>query len=183
MARELVAIKVKIGLRPNGHADHPDFNKLACVTATGMDWSRYVDVYGLGWQYDKTSGHKEESVDSPFGQQNGVLVIPEVFADEAVAKFPTLISRLDETELETFWDEKAHAHEPDEQVDDNAIKGITTRESLGIALTVDQETLKAKALDPNDPTPGIRKNKKKKWADAKALMGVTIKEAVAVVVK
>lgn len=34
---ELTAIKVKIGLRANGQADHPDFNSLQAVKDSGMD--------------------------------------------------------------------------------------------------------------------------------------------------
>ena len=172
MARELTPIKVKIGLRPNGHADYPSFNELACVTSSGMDWSKYVDIQGLGWQYDKASGHKEETIDSPFGQQWGVLVVPDVFAQQAIAQFPELCEELDEVTLEIFWNEKAHAHELDEMVDENVLGQIKAKQDLGIALTTDQ----IKALDPDDPTPGIRKNKRKKWADAKALMGVSIKK-------
>lgn len=168
---ELVGIKVKIGMRPNGHADHPKFNRLPVVQASGMDWSKYVDVAGLGWHYDKTSGHKEETLDSPRGQQWGVLIVPEQFAAEAIAEFPDLVTELTEVELEDFHDNKARAHLPDEEVDVDILTGIKLKQDLGIPLTEQQQ----KALDPDDDTRGIVKSKRKKWADRKIRKGITIK--------
>ena len=167
---ELVPIKVKIGLKNNGQAKYPNFNTLQAVIASGMDWSKYVDIYGLGWHYDKTSGHKEDTLDSPFGQQWGVLIIPKDFADEAVSKFPLDCIKIDETALEDFIDNKAHVHMPDEDIDLNIVQGIREKQALGLTLTQWQ----IDALNPNTDTPGIRKNKKKKWVDYKALTGVTI---------
>jgi hypothetical protein len=86
--RELVAIKVRIGLKPNGHAEYPNFNELGSVRKENMDWAIYVDQFGIGWQYDKTSGHKEHSEDSPAGMQWGMLLVPTDFAREAVEMFP-----------------------------------------------------------------------------------------------
>jgi len=111
MARELVPLKVKIGIKENGQAKYPDFNQLQVVKDSGMDWSKYVDIQGLGWHYDKTSGHKEETVDSPFGQQWGVLIVPKVFVTEATTTFPDDCTKLTESELEDFYNNKAHAHE------------------------------------------------------------------------
>ncbi len=170
----LVPIKVKIGLRANGHADHPDFNRLASVVSSGLDWSKYVDKEGLGWHYDKISGHKEETVNSPRGQQFGVLIVPKVFADEAIAEFPTLCTKLDETQLTDFYDNRAHAHEPDELINEGALKVYESIESAGGVLTGAQIAKRAKALDPNDAEPGIKKNTRKKWADYKQTVGVTI---------
>ncbi len=172
----LVPIKVKIGLASNGYAKYPDFNLVSSSTRNNLDWAKYVDAYGLGWQYDKTSGHKEETVDSPFGQQWGVLIVPKEFADSAISLFPSEVTKLDETELEDFYDNKAHAHEADEIVDEAALKVFETKEAMKVTLTTKEETLKAKALDPEDDTPGIRKNLNKKWADAKVKKGVTIVE-------
>ena len=68
MSRNLVPMKVIIRLNNEGQALYPNFNTLNIVQASGLDWARYIDVHGLGWHYDKTSGHKEESIDSPFGR-------------------------------------------------------------------------------------------------------------------
>ncbi|MCP3684639.1 MAG: hypothetical protein GY861_18385 [bacterium] len=168
---EYSAIKVKIGKKPNGHHLYPSFNDLQCVKDSGMDWSKYVDVEGLGWHYDKVSGHAEETADSPRGQQWGVLIIPEAFADQAVAAFPDTVSEIDETALEDFYDNKAHAHEPDERISEKILTAIKMKQDLGLDLTPNQEA----ALDPDDDTPGITKNKNKKWADKKAGCGATIK--------
>ena len=94
MPRSLVPIRVTIGLKPNGHALYPDFNTLASVQASGMDWSRYVDIEGIGWHYDKQRGHKVDDLESPFGQQFGVLIVPKVMANEAIAAFPTVVVKL-----------------------------------------------------------------------------------------
>jgi len=170
MARELVPLKVKIGIKENGQAKYPDFNQLQVVKDSGMDWSKYVDIQGLGWHYDKTSGHKEETVDSPFGQQWGVLIVPKVFVTEATTTFPDDCTKLTESELEDFYNNKAHAHEPDEKINEKVLQGIQMKQSLGLSLTEQQ----IKALDPNDNTPGITKNKRKTWADFKSLVNVKI---------
>lgn len=172
MARQLVPIKVKIGLKSNGNALYPDFNKLQTVADSGMDWAKYIDIYGLGWHYDKVSGHKEETTDSPFGQQWGALIVPPAFADEAIAMYPETTSKLTEAELEDFYNTKAHAHEPDENIDTDILAGIKAKQDLGLSLTADQQ----KALDPDDHTVrGIVKNRRKRWVDYKTLVGVTIK--------
>lgn len=168
--RELVPIKVKIGLRSNGHADHPNFNQLNCVKDSSLDWSRYVDIKGLGWHYDKKCGHREEDSTSPYGMQWGVLIIPKEFADEAKDFFPEVIEKLTEIKLEKFYDERAHAHEPNEKIDVNVLQAIKMKQDNGIDLTEDQQ----KALDPSDDTRGIRKNKKKKWDDFKKLKEIKI---------
>ena len=56
----LVPLLVKITLGPNGHAKYPAFNTLAVVQASGLDWSKYIDVHGSGWLYDSV-GHRESS--------------------------------------------------------------------------------------------------------------------------
>ena len=50
MARDLVPIKVTIGTKVDGSADYPNFTNLASVD---IEWSRYVDVHGSGWLYEK----------------------------------------------------------------------------------------------------------------------------------
>ena len=113
--RELAAIKVKIGIKKTGrnagHHEFPDFNRLPIVQTSGMDWSRYVDAYGESWHYDKVSGHRDDDVDSPFGNWDGMLIVPVEFADEAVQMFPELVSRLTEMECGEFYDSRCHANE------------------------------------------------------------------------
>ena len=181
---ELVPIKIKIGLKPNGNAKYPDFNSMPAIKSYGGDWSNYVDEMGLSWHYDKTCGHKEDSLDSPKGQQFGMLVVPEAFALEAIARFSDVCSRLTELECEDFYDNKAHAHEADNIQDDRIITGLKDTLDLmertgSIQGDVDKMKLKIqKALDPADAEPGIKKNNKKKWSNFKGDVNVTIKNPV-----
>ncbi len=178
MARELAALKVKIGTkgadwpdpRERGWALYPKFNELKTVIDTGMDWAKYVDVFGEKWHYDKCCGHRQEEPDSPRGMQWGMLVVPKEFADEAIIKFPEVCSTINETELEDFWDNRAHKHEQEEKRDGVVLKGIEEAKTAGKKLTPKQE----KALDPEDDTPGIIKNHQKYWKDYKAKQEIVI---------
>lgn len=174
----LVPLKVKIGLTNDGAAKYPFFNTLTVVKDAGMDWSKYIDVHGSGWLYD-CCGHKEEQMDgdewdSPFGQQWGVILVPKDFADEAVIAFPNECEKVNEARVTTFYDDRHAKDFPEENVNEEALKVFETKESLGVTLTPTEEIKKAKAIDPNDPEPGIRKNEKKKWVDYKKLTGVAI---------
>lgn len=166
--KQLVPIKIKIELNEKGQHKYPAFNELTILN--GMDWSQYVDKEGLGWHYDKCCGHGVETSESPRGMQWGVLIVPKDFADETLTKFPETCNKLTEVELETFYDEHAHAHEPDELLDEEILTGIRLKQDLGLPLTPNQ----VRALDPSNDTRGIRKNKTKKWADYKQLVGVEI---------
>jgi len=167
---DLVPLKVKIGLRANGHADHPDFNVLGSTILKGMDWSHYIDKYGMGWHYDKSCGHKEHraeanaETDSPMGMQWGVLMVPKDFADAAVAQFSSVCFKLTEAELTDWYDNRCHAHESDEKVDKPVLEVIKAKQDAGIILTAKEEA----ALDVNDPTPGITKNRNKNYVDFKS---------------
>lgn len=175
--RTLVPLKVRVGLHEfddglghkAGHAKYPNFNLIASNIRKGMDWSRYIDTHGIGLHYDKTSGHKEESVDSPQGQQWACMCVPAAFATEAVALFPGEVSIIPEAEFETFYNDKAHAHEPDEHVDTDVLQAIAAKEGVGVAVPE-----KAAAIDPLNSARGIRKNTNKKWADFKVKAGVNI---------
>jgi hypothetical protein len=172
MAKLFTPIKVKIGLRADGNADYPDFNILNAVKEQNMDWSYYVDKFGLGWIYDKLIGHQEEAPDSPLGQQLGVLIVEKEFANEAILSFPVKCSKLTEVELEDFYDNRHAIEFQDEDVDREVLDVIKVKQDLGQPLTPQQ----IKALDPDDDTIGIRKNKKKTWVDFKALKGIEIEK-------
>jgi len=169
---EYAAIKVKI-LSTRGKCDYPDFNQLPIVSHSGMDWSQYIDANGGGWLYDKKCGHAEIDAESPAGIWLGLLLIPEQFALEAIAKFPDRITRLTEAETEAFYNNRHACKMPDEEIDKDILEKIKLKQELGLPLTAEQE----KAKDPEDDTPGIRKNKKKKFVDFKAHRGITIKDA------
>ena len=183
-ARDLVPLKVDVGLDPvTGYHQYPNFNLISSATRKGMDWSKYLDVHGGGMHYDKTCGHKDEAVDSPYGHQCCCMCVPQEFATEALNLFPDKITAMTPAEFETFHDVKAHAHEPDEKVDSNTLNGLNSQRALKIAVAQDTTALDvkiAKALDPNDIEPGITKNVRKKWSDIKVVQGITLKENVKV---
>ncbi|UCG53546.1 MAG: hypothetical protein JSW58_08310 [Candidatus Latescibacterota bacterium] len=181
--RELVPILVKIGLTQTGRAEYPPFNQLPVVAASGLDWSRYVDIHGTGWKYDKTSGHQDDTPGSPLGMQWGALLVPEQFAIEAAQQFPTVVTILNENDYESFHDSKATIYDPDELVDAEVLAGIQAKVNLANSLAASQPSLnldltqgQIEALDPDDDKPGIRKNKMKKWSDAKAARDIKIKD-------
>lgn len=158
MAKDLVAIKVKIELNAAGHAKYPNFNNLPSVLAAGMDWSHYIDRHGSGWLYD-ADGHRDDTADSPVGMQWGMILVPQAFANEAVAAFPTLCSKLTKAEAETFYNDK-HARDMDEEeVDVETLQKIKAKQDLGLDLTATD----LRALDPKDKTRGVKTNRRKKF--------------------
>jgi hypothetical protein len=100
-----------------------------------------------------------------------MMVVPETFADAAVTLFPNEIDYVNEPEAEDFYNNKAHVKDPSEKVDNDALQAIVLREQLGEDLSVK----KAKALDPLDPEPGVKKNKNKLWVDFKGSKNIKIK--------
>jgi len=160
MAREnFVPIKVILKRKPGGNlVDWPDFNRISEHIRQGMKWSHYIDVIGISWHYNKV-----ENLGTGADNGEACSCVPLDFAEEAVKLFPDRVSTMTELEFQDFYDNKAHAHEPDEHMDLEILKGIQLKKSLGIALTTNQE----KAIDPNTEVRGIRKNKQKKWSDAK----------------
>ena len=174
MARNLTALKVKIGLTQDGRADNPDFNQLPVVQAANIDWSIYVDRFGEGWQYDQVSGHRDDDLDSPWGQQWGMLLVPQQFVTEAVAAFPTLCASMTEAECQDFWDNRAHVRELTVLRDAEVLRAIADLGSIQLTGTVKSEisTDTSEALDPNHIKSGLRKNHDRFWADHKVKRGV-----------
>ena len=183
MAVSGVAIKVVIGLRPNGQADHPDWSQL------DLGGDRPQDHQIVKWRYDKTSGHDDDTAGSPLGTQLGMMVVTKTFAAAAVATFPTLVTRMTEAEAATFWDDKAHAHLADERRDTSELNSLHAEfvltkdlaaEFTGdvklVARLADLKTLIRKALDPDDKAPGVAKNVDRRWTDAKAARGIVYVE-------
>ena len=168
--RNLVPIKIKVGLHPDsGNAKYPNFNLITTTVRKNMDWSHYIDRYGIGMHYDKTSGHKDDSVDSPYGQQWVCTCVPEDFAIEAANRFPNEVSIVHESEFTSFYNTKAHAHESADNVDLEVLQTIKVKKDLG--LTTPEET---NAVNRNHPALGIRKNPNKKWSDFKNKTGIII---------
>lgn len=169
---ELVPIKVKIGLRPNGHADHPDWTKLPLA----RDSIPAAHMFH-GWQYDKTSGHAESSAGSPVGMQWGAVLVTSQFASEALVTFPDIVTVMTEAEFETFWNDKARAHMPAERVDVEVLQGLKAERDLLVDLgrsTTAIDIRISKALDPDNPEPGKRRDHLKTWQLAKSRLDVTV---------
>jgi hypothetical protein len=190
--RDLVPLRIEVGIDPtNGHAAYPNFNLISSAARKGMDWSKYLDVHGGGMQYDKTSGHKDDSAESPYGKQTCCISVPQDFATEALELFPSTVTEMTPVEFEIFYDVKAHAHEPDEEIDTDRINGLNAQRSLMVATEktmadtdriAELDVVVKKALDPLDGTEaGVKKNMKKRWADVKTTIGVNLKANVPVI--
>ena len=184
MVKNLAALKVKIGLKANGSAEYPDFNLLQSVKTSGMDWAHYIDhpTYGLSWCYDKKYGHRNVGPDSPEGMQWGVILVNDTFATEAVAAFPTVCSKITDADMDTFYNERVTVFQDVEIRDNAVIDGLQKELQLKEAIQQDTTALKAriaKALDPNDETPGVVVNPVKTWTEKKVKDNIAIVNAVA----
>lgn len=174
---DLVPLKMKIGLKENGHAKHPAFNSIPDAARGNMDWSHYVDRYGSRMHYDKQCGHDDDDVGSPRGVQFAVMGVPQAFATEALKLFgptgtaePGIVEEIAEADFEAFYNDRAHAHEDSERVDTAVLQAIKAKQDLSLALTKEQQD----ALDPAKPQPGLRPNTNKTWAGFKAKRGLTV---------
>ena len=190
MARpDLVPIKVKILRGPDGAHAYPPFNQLPAATRGHMDWSKFFDAHGLGWHYDGCGfGELDQGDDAAHEHANtdpdcwfGCTLVPEDFAAAAAARWPELVSELTEESWEAFHDDRAHATEEVEHLDTEALQGLLARIQLERdpdAPTVEPSAevlaLRAQMLDPEDQKRGIRKNRRRRWADVKADRGVTV---------
>lgn len=187
---ELVPIKVRIELADNGHAKYPAFNALHASVRGGVDWSHYIDRHAGGWHYDRVCGHHdtdEANADVPDGHEHenkelcvqfGCILVPEAFAEAAVLAFPAFVTIIDEDSFASFYDERAHAHEDDDDVDLAALQKLKARIDAGDNSTATREK-QAAALDRNNSRPGVKKNHRKRWADFKANRALKIRPAEA----
>ena len=188
MADHLVPIRVKItrGVARNGQVQniYPDFNKIAPELRGGMDWTYFFDTHGIGWHYDHKSGFGEvDDYNNDPNCQFGATMVPEAFAMAAVANFPDRVQTITEAEFEKFYEERAHAHEPDELEDVEVLQGLLLRHQLeqaGLMATPSQEEKqrRALALDPQHPSRGIRRNTNKRYEAIKAKRGFTVAPSV-----
>lgn len=182
MATTGVPLKVKIGLRPNGHADHPDWTKLPLAQEPGPgDAEAKVRAHQVvKWKYDKTSGHEDDTPDSPRGMQWGMMCVSEQFASEAETMFPALVTRMTETEAEDFWDNKAHAHIDEFRRDTELLSSLKMELDLSVAVGEPQARINAlktkirNAIDPDHAELGLKRNELKRWATAKGVLGITV---------
>lgn len=182
--RELVGLMLDVGTHEiSGYAQYPDFNKISAATRKNMDWAKYLDRHGSGMHYDKKCGHQDEG-DTPYGHQRCCIAVPADFAAEALLLFPKTVSECSDTHFEDFYNNKAHAHEQAELVDEKTLTGLAARRSLMVSLGQDVTVLDAKitkALDPTDDTEaGVKVNPSKTWADASVKKGITVKKVAVI---
>jgi len=174
----LTPIKVKIGLRPNGNADHPDWTRLPFIR-------KDADTKAFGpfsWVYDKACGHQEtrsdgSQWDSPHGMQWGCMLVTKKFADAVILEFPDTISRITEADFEDFFNTKSRGHLPEFRYVKDALASLKSERDLLIDLGRDTAEVDArinKALDPADPTLGKNEQRDKNWIKFKAQHGITI---------
>ncbi len=170
---QLVPIKVKIGLRSNNHADHPDWYQLPLAAIAEPATHMFY-----GWKYDKTSGHQESSPDSPIGMQWGMVFVTPQFAKEAMSVFPDLVTEMTEAEAEDFWNTKAYVDVPENKTDTNLLQALQVeadlRKAVGMELGIALSVKIQNALDPIHSEPGIRKNKEKLFVDAKVHLDLEV---------
>jgi len=173
--KELIPIKVKIGLRSNGHADHPNWTLMSMIN-TDKEVRNYCPS---GWIYDKSSGHEEDTPHSPRGMQWGCLLCTRPFVIQAKQIFPEIVVEMTETEFEDFFNNKARIHMSDNDYDIKTLQGLESELNLKKELNQDTTALKdkiTKAIDPEDNENGIKKNEDRYWADYKLKNGFTIKK-------
>lgn len=168
----LVPIKVKIGLRPNKHADHPDWMLLP-LAKDGEPGLQMSD----GWHYDKKYGHAELGPDSPIGMQWGMVFVTPLFARQAITVFPELVTEMTPAEVADFYDSRCMAHLSENKTDTTLLQALQIELALRKELEQDVTDVKAKivkALDPNDDEPGVKKNIMKKFIDYKEAKGLVL---------
>jgi len=191
---DIVPLRVRIGLRANGHADHPAWEHLPMIasalpaSASRERIDQEINTHWLGsWHYDKTSGHAEHTAESPYGMQWGMIFTDRAFADEALATFPTLVTQMTQAEVAVFWDDQVMVRLADEQVDLEVLQGLAAHRQLltrgpgggvGSRLTALDARIDL-ALDPDDPSLGVRRNLLRRFASARGRLGLTFHPSVA----
>jgi hypothetical protein len=161
--KEVVALKIKIGLRENGQADHPDWDSLP-ITGAAKDHQ-----FG-SWKYDKSSGHKEDTPGSPYGMQWGMMMVSPTLAKAALKAWPNKTSIMKPSEVPAFWEKCHTAHMREVDLDGNILTALNAeldlRTKMRLPLTKVKEDIK-KALDKDHTAPGVRRSKYKEFAEFK----------------
>lgn len=168
---DLVPLRVTILLKPDGTCDYPSFNDIPAKDRDNMDWAYFIDKYG-GWHYDQVSGHADDNPaqGSPKGTWLGMLLVPAAFATEAVARFPSRCTTMNEAQAESMYENRCHIKDQAVKLDRTALQAIKNKRDLGIAE--DQDDIDA--LNPSHPAPGRRTNVRKTWAGYKTVEDITI---------
>lgn len=175
-------MKYKIYFRPDidEPMKRPDFNGLVPPEKReNMDWCYYIAKFGEEHR-DQKSMLKKVDIENPDpGMQYAMMFVPEDFALPVVEGDPENVQIMTETETKAFFETRSRFAEPAERIDNAVIDGLKSKYGFtGDLASVDTSSWsdsEKKALDPEDPTHGIRKNPLATLATLKADQGMTIK--------
>lgn len=165
----LVPLRIKIGY--DGKCKYPPFDEIPAEKRKFLSWQKYFDFWG-GWQYDKLSGFGEsDDYNSDPDFWFGAVLVGADFAEEAVTRWPDLCEILDEVEFAHFYDNRTHIGAPESNYNAEVLNGIRAKYDIvgpfppEVVAIMDKED--QDALDPDHPSPGICKNRKKNFARLK----------------
>ncbi len=179
---DLVPLRVTITRGMVSHRPqnlYPDFDQIEDEHRRGLSWQAYVDLFG-GWHYHKGGGFGETDDYNPdLFTWFGMVLVEPAFAARALELFPELVTELDEAQFAVFYDTKAHAHEPAEAVTAEVLNRIRAKYGIvGGPFTAQQiatmDPSDREALDPEHPTPGLVRNRRKTWVDFKKARGFKV---------
>lgn len=128
--------------------------------------SLFFDQDGIGW-------HTNKIANLGTGAPNGeaYTAVPPTNADAILALGVEGVSAVaDEAEFEAFYDGKSHVVEPDTLENAEVLQAIAAKRQLGMLESAGDRA----ALDPDDPRPGIRRNRNKFWSRFKADRNITL---------
>lgn len=136
-----------------------------------MGWAKYIDTHGSGMVYDRIDNLGT-------GHPNGTacVLVPIDFATAASA-LPD-VEIIDEATFETFWNDRCHADDLEEEIDTEFLQGLLAQiqleKELGITPSPQVTQKRKQHLDPANKSRGVRKNELKTWSDAKKKLKMEI---------
>ena len=183
----VVPLLVTIGLRRTGNgireADHPNWRDVLLPPAADRlsgDGTRPEDFTLGSWHYDKKSGHDDDDPVSPLDTQRGVRLVTPAFAANAIARFggpPYNMRLLTEAQWEAFYDNRVRGHMRAARTDTDVLLALKSELDLRTAAGLSTAAILAriaKALDPDDDEPGVKRDRMRRWATFKAAQSLII---------
>lgn len=182
---DLVAIKVTLrrtnedGSRrvdQNGNPTvWPSFRELPKDVLKGRKPQEFIDQDGTGWMHNR-----QENLGTGHAFGEAVALVPEDFANAADGVVDSCVV-LTEAQAKTFCDTKHFAGLETEARDNDVLTALNSERALLVATSQSTTAIDAKiakALDPDDPEPGVRKVKRPtSFDDLKARKGIVVKLA------
>jgi hypothetical protein len=171
---DLVGLKVEVYRKPDGYLDYPQFKSTLQVCLDNPD-TAVPDI-----RCDRTSDCRNSAAHSPLGVMLGIMLVDKTFARQALDAFPTRVFEMTELEIKDFWENRITVRIPANRVDTEVLVGLQAEKALRVEALMDTTEVDAaiaKALDPDDFSLGVRKNKMKLWDDVKADEGIKVVSA------